>query len=83
MVRKELELATFYKLMKKRESLNHTWTLISTFDTALLSDFSKFESHTRDRLRGSNKPRNAVEKRLKLKKGFLVRLFEAFQFNSI
>ena len=57
--------------------------MISTFDTALLSDFSKFESHTRDRLRGSNKPRNAVEKRLKLKKGFLVRLFEAFQFNSI
>ena len=55
--------------------------MISTFDTALLSDFSKFESHTRDRLRGSNKPRNAVEKRLK--KGFLGRLFEAFQFNSI
>ena len=39
------------ELMEERDS----WTLISSFDTALLSDFSKFESHTRDRLTGLEK----------------------------
>ena len=59
--------------MEKRESLNRTWTLISTFVWFL----EVRVDHTRDRLIGSNKPRNAVERR------FLGRLFEAFQFNSI